>query len=176
MACFDGVVSDCCSKRCYECRLVIACWLMVAVWGCLPRSCLLRGRALSAWVWALLGIGDGWPGVGCFGVAWGWGMADYVQRSSGLLAACGAIDLCRGGSPHREVSEGGFLGNLELSVPQPEGLAIGVAELVYDRCRAPVVSKVEFERPHLVLVRMRSTFFPVPNPHGILSAFSFPRN
>lgn len=59
----------------------------------------MRGRALSAWVWALLGIGDGWPGVGCFGVAWGWGMADYVQRSSGLLAACGAIDLCRGGLP-----------------------------------------------------------------------------
>lgn len=58
---------------------------------------------LLAWVWVLFGIGDGWPGVGCFGVAWGWGMADYVQRSSGLLAACGAIDLCRG-SPHYEVS------------------------------------------------------------------------
>lgn len=41
------------------------------------------------------------------------GVAGCVQRSSGLLAACGAIDLCRG-SPHREVSEGGFLGNLEL--------------------------------------------------------------
>lgn len=40
-------------------------------------------------------------------------MADYVQRSSGLLAACGAIDLCRG-SPYLEVSGGGFLGNLEL--------------------------------------------------------------
>ena len=41
-------------------------------------------------------------------------MADYVQRSSGLLAACGAIVFCRGGSPHREVFEGGFPGTLEL--------------------------------------------------------------
>lgn len=113
MVCFDGVVSDCYFKRCYERGLVIACWFVVAVWDCSPRSCLLRGRALSAWVWALLGIGDGWPGVGCFGVAWGWGMADYVQRSSGLLAACGAIGLCRG-SPYLEVSEGCFLGNLEF--------------------------------------------------------------
>lgn len=40
-------------------------------------------------------------------------MADYVQRSSGLLAACGASNLCRG-SPHCEVSGGGVLGNLEL--------------------------------------------------------------
>lgn len=31
----------------------------------------------------------------------------------------------------------------ELHVPQPEGLAVGIAELVYDRRRAPVVSKVE---------------------------------
>ena len=29
----------------------------------------------------------------------------------------------------------------ELHVPQPEGLAAGIAELVYDRRRAPVVSK-----------------------------------
>lgn len=169
------MVNDCCFKRCYERGLVVACWFVTAVWCCLPRGCLLRGLGLLARVWALFGIGDGWPGVGSCGADWGWGVAGCVQRSSGLLATCGAIDLCRG-SPHREVSEGGFLGNLELSVPQPEGLAIGVAELVYDRCRAPVVSKVEFERPHLVLVRMRSTFFPVPNPHGILSAFSFPRN
>lgn len=40
-------------------------------------------------------------------------MADYVQRSSALFAVCGAIVLCRG-SPHREVSEGGVPGNLEL--------------------------------------------------------------
>ena len=31
----------------------------------------------------------------------------------------------------------------ELHVSQPEGLAVGIAELVYDRRRAPVVSKVE---------------------------------
>lgn len=107
------MVSDCCSKRCHERGLVIACWFVAAVWDCSPRGCLLRGLGLLARVWALFGIGDGWPGVGCFGVAWGWGMADYVQRSSGLLAACGAIDLCRG-SPYLEVSEGCFLGNLEF--------------------------------------------------------------
>ena len=169
------MVSDCCSKRCYERRLVIACWFVVAVWDCSPRSCLLRARMLLAWVWVLFGIGDGWPGVGSCGADWGWGWLVACNGRAGCLRRA-AQSTSVGGSPHREVSEGGFLGNLELSVPQPEGLAIGVAELVYDRCRAPVVSKVEFERPHLVLVRMRSTFFPVPNPHGILSAFSFPRN
>lgn len=104
------MVSDCCFKRCYERGLVIACWFVAAVWDCSPRGCLLRGLGLLARVWALFGIGDGCPGVGCFGVAWGWGMADYVQRSSGLLAACGAIDLCRG-SPYLEVSGGGVLDN-----------------------------------------------------------------
>lgn len=63
----------------------------------------MRGWALLVWAWALFGIGDGWPGVGSCGVARGVGMAGCVQRSSGLLAACGAIDLCRG-SPHCEVS------------------------------------------------------------------------
>lgn len=52
-------------------------------------------------------------GVGSCGVARGVGMAGCVQRSSGLLATCGAIDPCRG-SPQREVSEGVVLGNLEL--------------------------------------------------------------
>ena len=104
------MVSVCCFKRCYERGLVIACWFVAAVWDCSPRGCLLRGLGLLARVWALFGIGDGCPGVGCFGVAWGWGMADYVQRSSGLLAACGAIDLCRG-SPYLEVSGGGVLDN-----------------------------------------------------------------
>lgn len=61
------MVSDCCSKRCYERRLVIACWFVAAVWCCLPRGCLLRGRALSAWVWALFGDGGGWRGVGSCG-------------------------------------------------------------------------------------------------------------
>lgn len=40
----------------------------------------------------------------------------------------------------------------ELHVPQPEGMAVGIAELVYDRRRAPVVSKVELNRPRLVLI------------------------
>lgn len=44
---------------------------MVAVWGCLPRKCLLRGWALLVWVWVLFGIGDGWPGVGSCGADWG---------------------------------------------------------------------------------------------------------
>ena len=96
-------------------------------------------------------------------------MADYVQRSSGLLAACGAIDLCRR-SPHREVSEGVVLGNLELLVPQPEDTAVGIAGIVCDRRRAPVISKVELDHPHLVLMRMHPMSFPVPNQHGILLA------
>lgn len=40
----------------------------------------------------------------------------------------------------------------ELHVPQPEGMAVGIAELVYDRRRATVASKVELDRPHLVLI------------------------
>lgn len=148
---------------------MIACWFVVAVWGCLPRRCLLRGRMLLVWVWVLFGVGDGWPGVGCFGVAWGWGMADYVQRSSGLLAACGAIDLCRG-SPYLEVSGGGVPVSLELSVPQPEDTAVGIAGIVCGRRRAPVISKVELDHPHLVLMRMHPLSFPVPNQHGFLLA------
>lgn len=104
------MVSDCCSKRCHERGLVIACWFVVAVWGCLSRRCLLRGWALLVWAWALFGIGDGWPGVGSCGADWGWGVAGCVQRSSGLLAARGASNLCRG-SPYLEVSGGGVLDN-----------------------------------------------------------------
>ena len=107
------MVSDCCFKRCYERGLMIACWFVVAVWGCLPRRRLLRGWILLAWVWVLFGIGDGWPGVGSCGVARGVGMAGCVQRSSGLLAARGASNLCRG-SPYLDVSGGGVLGNLEF--------------------------------------------------------------
>ena len=58
----------------------------------------------------------------------------------------------------------------ELHVPQPEGMAVGIAELVYGRRRAPVVSKVELERPHLVLVRIHLMSFPTPNRYGFLSA------
>lgn len=75
-----------------------------------------------------------------------------------------------GGSPHREVSEGGFLGNLELLVPQPEDTVVGIAGIVCDRRRAPVISKVELDHPHLVLMRMHPMSFPVPNQHGILLA------
>lgn len=129
----------------------------------------MRGWMLLAWVWVLFGIGDGWPGVGGCGVAWGTEMADYVQRSSGLLAVCGASNLCRG-SPYLDVSGGGVLGNLELSVPQPEDTAVGIAGIVCGRRRAPVISKVELDHPHLVLMRMHPMSFPVPNQHGILSA------
>ena len=62
---------------------------------------------------------------------------------------------------------------LELHVPQPEGLAVRIAELVYDRRRAPVVSKVELVRPHLVLMRIRVTSFLTPSRYGILSASPF---
>lgn len=96
-------------------------------------------------------------------------MVGCVQRSSGLLAACGAIDLCRG-SPHRGVSGGGFPGNLELLVPQPEDTTVGIAGIVCDRRHAPVISKVELDHPHLVLMRMHPMSFLVPNQHGILSA------
>lgn len=58
----------------------------------------------------------------------------------------------------------------ELHVPQPEGMAVGIAELVYDRCRAPVIPKIELERSHLVLVRIHLMSFPTPNPYGFLSA------
>ena len=48
------MVSDCCSKRCYERGLVIACWF-VAVLG------LLAEEALVAWVDAAgVGLGAVW--------------------------------------------------------------------------------------------------------------------
>ena len=79
------MVSDCCSKRCHERGLVIACWFVVAVWDRSPRSCLLRGWALLVWVWALFGIGDGWPGVGSCGVARGWGWLVAYNGRAGCL-------------------------------------------------------------------------------------------
>ena len=33
-----------------------------------------------------------------------------------------------------------------------EGVAVGVAELVYGRRRALVIPKIELDRPHLVLI------------------------
>ena len=61
----------------------------------------------------------------------------------------------------------------EFHVPQPEAMAVGIAELVYDRRRAPVIPEVELERPHLVLVRIHLTSFPAPNRYGFLSASPF---
>ena len=71
---------------------------------------------------------------------------------------------------HREVSEGGITASLELPASQPEDTAVGIAGIVYDWCRAPVISKVELDHPHLVLMRMRPMPFPVSNQHRILSA------
>ena len=102
----------------------------------------------------------------------GWrceGLVDSAQRSSALFAMCGGINLCRG-SPHREAFEGGLLVFLELSVPQPEGLSVGIVGLFYDSRRPSVASKVELDHPYLVLMRMHPMSFPVPNQHGILSA------
>ena len=99
-------------------------------------------------------------------MAWlGDGLADYAQRSRGLPSACSAIDLCRG-SPHRGVSEGGALGNRVLLVSQPEDMAVGIAGIVYGCRRALVIFKVELDRPHLVLIQMRSMSFPVSKRHG----------
>lgn len=50
---------------------------------------------------------------GVCGADWGCWVAGYTQWSSTMFAMYGAIDLCRG-SPYREVSGGGFPGNLEL--------------------------------------------------------------
>lgn len=52
------------------------------------------------------------------------------------------------------MSEGGFLGDLELPVPQPGGLAVGIAGFVYDRRCALVISKEDLDRSHLVLIRI----------------------
>ena len=49
-------------------------------------------------------------------------------------------------------------------------MAVGIAELVYDRRRAPVIPEAELERPHLVLARIHLTSFPAPNRYGFLSA------
>lgn len=142
------MVSDCCSKRCHERGLVIACWF-VAVLGLLVEGCLLRGRMLLAWVWAPHRDGGGWRGRG-------------LRRAAQLTSV--------GGSPQREISGGGVPVSLELSVPQLEDTAVGIAGIVCGRRRAPVISKVELDHPHLVLMRMHPMSFPLPNQHGILSA------
>ena len=124
---------------------------------------------LLVWVWVLFGDGGGWLWRGLRRGLGDARFAGYTQRSSTLFAACSAIDLCRG-SPYLEVSGGGVPASLELPVPQPEDTAVGIAGIVCDRRRAPVISKVELDHPHLVLMRMHPRSFLVPNQHGILSA------
>ena len=59
---------------------------------------------------------------------------------------------------------------LELHVPQPEDMTVGITELVYDRRRASVIFKAELDRLHLVLVRIHPTSFPAPSRYEILPA------
>lgn len=55
---------------------------------------------------------------------------------------------------------------IALFVPQPEDMAVGIAGIVYDCRRALVISKVELDHPHLVLIQMRSMSFPASKRHG----------
>ena len=102
-----------------------------------------------------------------------------ISNCNGWLVTCNGRAGCLrcavqsssvGGSSHREVFEGGVTVSFELPVSQPEDTAVGIVGIVYDRRRAPVISKVELDHPRLVLMRMRPMPFPVSNQHGILSA------
>lgn len=151
--------------RARDCLLVCGCGL-----GLLAEE-LLVARAGVAGVG--LGAAKGWRRLARAGFAVRIGDAGWLAIRNGrvrCLRCTAQSTSVGGGSPYLEISEGGVPVSLELSVPQPEDTAVGIAGIVCGRRRAPVISKVELDHPHLVLMRMHPLSFPVPNQHGFLLA------